>query len=237
LVRRLAWLFRRIANCIVTLARKLRVKSPFTRNHRLTLRQIGKDPPMKSLKLAAAALALVAPLAMAQTSTWKSDPAHSEVDFTIKHLAVSNVHGRFGHVDATIVLDEKDISKSTVNATIDVAGLSTGEAARDNHLKTPDFFDASQYASATFVSTSVARGGSGLKVSGNLTLHGVTKPVVLDVDGPSAPVPDMRTKKPHVGFSATTTINRLDFGIGPKFAAAMLSEDVKISIDIDAVQQ
>ena len=138
---------------------------------------------MKVLKIAAAALALAAPFAMAQTSTWKSDPAHSEVDFTIKHLSVSNVHGRFGHVDATIVYDEKDITKSTVKATIDVLGLSTGESQRDTHLKTPDFFDCSQFASATFESTSVAKSGSGLKVSGNLTVHGVTKPVVLDVEG------------------------------------------------------
>src|SRR5260370_39975208 len=96
---------------------------------------------MKFLKLASVALLLTAPFALAQTTTWKSDPAHSEVDFTIKHLGVSNVHGRFGHVDATLAYDEKDVTKSTVNATIDVAGLSTGETPRDNHLKTDSFFD------------------------------------------------------------------------------------------------
>ncbi len=191
---------------------------------------------MKILKLSAALLALAAPFAMAQTSTWKSDAAHSEVDFTIKHLAVSNVHGRFGHVDATIVYDEKDITKSTVNATIDVAGVNTGEAPRDNHLKTDSFFDVAKFTSATFVSTSVAKGGSGLLVSGNLTIKGVTKPVVLDVEGPSAAVTGM-DKKPHVGFSATTTIHRTDFGIGAGFPAAVLSEDVKISIDLDAAKQ
>jgi len=113
---------------------------------------------------------------------------------------------------------------------------TTGEAQRDGHLKSPDFFDVSQYATATFESTSVSKGGSGLKVAGNLTLHGVTKPVVLDVDGPSAPVPGM-DKKPHVGFNATTTINRTDFGIGPKFGAAMVGNDVKINIEIDAIKQ
>jgi polyisoprenoid-binding protein YceI len=191
---------------------------------------------MKVLKLASLALALAAPLAMAQTSTWKSDPAHSEVDFTIKHLGVSNVHGRFGHVDATLVYDDKDITKSTVNATIDVAGLSTGETGRDNHLKTDSFFDVAKFATATFVSTSVAKGGSGLLVSGNLTIKGVTKPVVLDVEGPSAPVTGM-DKKPHTGFTATTTIHRSDFGIGSSFPAAVLGEDVKIEVDLDAAKQ
>jgi polyisoprenoid-binding protein YceI len=191
---------------------------------------------MKALKIAAALLALSAPFAMAQTSTWKSDPAHSEVDFTIKHLAVSNVHGRFGHVDATIAYDEKDVTKSTVTATIDMLGLSTGESARDNHLKTPDFFDASKFTTATFVSTSVTKGGSGLQVAGNLTIKGVTKPVVLDVEGPGAPVTGM-DKKPHAGFSATTTIHRLDFGIGTNFPSAVLGEDVKISIDLDVAKQ
>jgi polyisoprenoid-binding protein YceI len=191
---------------------------------------------MKALKLASLALALAAPMAMAQTSTWKSDPAHSEVDFTIKHLGVSNVHGRFGHVDATLVFDEKDITKSTVNATIDVAGLSTGETGRDNHLKTDSFFDVTKFATATFVSTSVAKGGSGLLVSGNLTIKGVTKPVVLDVEGPSDPVTGM-DKKPHTGFSATTTIHRSDFGIGSSFPAAVVGEDVKIAVELDAAKQ
>jgi polyisoprenoid-binding protein YceI len=191
---------------------------------------------MKVLKLASLALALAAPLAIAQTSTWKTDPAHSEVDFAIKHLGVSNVHGRFGHVDATLVYDEKDITKSTVNATIDVAGLSTGETARDNHLKTDSFFDVAKFATATFVSTSVAKGGSGLLVSGNLTIKGVTKPVVLDVEGPSDPVTGM-DKKQHTGFTATTTLHRSDFGIGTSFPAAVLGEDVKIQIELDAAKQ
>jgi len=192
---------------------------------------------MKLFNLASGILALAVPFAaMAQTSTWKSDAAHTEVDFTIKHLTVSNVHGRFGHVDATIVYDDKDITKSSVNATIDVGGLSTGEPQRDGHLKTPDFFDVAQYGTATFVSTSVAKGGSGLQVSGNLTLHGVTKPVVLDV-AYGSPVASPMDTKLHTGFSATTTISRSDFGIGPKFGAGILGDDVKISIDLDAIKQ
>jgi len=191
---------------------------------------------MKAFRFAVAALALAAPLAMAQTSTWKSDPAHSEVDFTIKHLGISNVHGRFGHVDAVINYDEKDITKSTVKATIDVSGLKTGEDARDNHLKSPDFFDTEKFPSAVFESTSVTKGGSGLQIAGNLTIKGVTKPVVLDVEGPSAPVPGM-DHKPHVGFEATLTIHRSDFQLGTKFPAAVVGEDVKLTIDLDAAKQ
>jgi polyisoprenoid-binding protein YceI len=191
---------------------------------------------MKFAKIAVVALALAAPFAMAQTSTWKSDAAHSEVDFSIKHLGVSNVHGRFGHVDATIVLDEKDITKSTVTANIDVTGVDTGESPRDNHLKTDAFFDVAKYTTATFVSTSVSKTSGGLSVTGNLTLHGVTKPVVLDVEGPTAAVTGM-DKKSHVGFSATTTIHRLDFGIGSNFPAAVVGDDVKLTIELDVAKQ
>jgi len=192
---------------------------------------------MKLLKFASVAtLVLAAAVTFAQTSTWKSDPAHSEVDFTIKHLAVSNVHGRLGHVDATITYDEKDVTKSTVKASIDLNGIDTGESARDNHLKSPDFFDVAKFSTATFVSTSVTKGGAGLQIAGNLTIKGVTKPVTLDVEGPSAPVTGM-DKKPHAGFSATTTIKRADFGIGSGFGSAVLGDDVKISIDLDVAKQ
>ena len=191
---------------------------------------------MKLFKIATAALALIAPVAMAQTSTWKSDPAHSEVDFSIKHLALTNVHGRFGAVDATLVYNEQDVTKSTVNATIDVTGVDTGEPPRDTHLKTDTFFDVTKYTKATFVSTSVAKGGSGLLVSGNLTIKNITKPVVLDVTGPTTPVNGM-DKKTHVGFEATTTLHRLDFGLGTSFPETVLSDDVKVTIELDAIKQ
>lgn len=191
---------------------------------------------MKLLKITTAILALTAPLAIAQTSTWKADSAHSEVDFSIKHLAISNVRGHFGKVEVTINYDEKDVSKSSVQATIDVNGIDTGEAARDNDLKTESFFDVEKFPTATFASTSVAKTSTGLKVNGNLTLHGVTKPVVLNIDGPTAPVSGM-DKKPHVGFSATTTINRSDFGIGSKVPVAIVGDEVKLTIDLDASKQ
>jgi polyisoprenoid-binding protein YceI len=193
---------------------------------------------MKLVTLAAV-FVVAAPLAMAQTSaptTWKSDPAHSEVDFAIKHMAVSNVHGRFGTVDATLVWDEQDPTKSTVNATIDVTGVDTGVPARDNDLKGAKFFDVANNPKATFISTGVEKGGSGLQVRGNLTIKGVTKPVVLDVDGPTAPVTGMN-KKLHTGFSGTATINREDFGIGAGMPVAMLGDDVKLTIELDFSKQ
>jgi polyisoprenoid-binding protein YceI len=191
---------------------------------------------MKLVKIASAILALAAPLAMAQTSTWKADSAHSEVDFTIKHLGISNVHGRFGKVQATIVYDDKDVSKSTVNATIDVAGLDTGNSSRDNDIKSDNYFNVEQFPTATFVSASVAKGGSGLQITGNLTIKGTTKQVVLDVDGPTAPITGM-DKKLHAGFSASTTIHRLDFGIGAKTPTAIVGDDVKLTIDLDVAKQ
>jgi len=191
---------------------------------------------MKVLKLAAAALSLAAPFAMAQTSTWKSDAAHSDVEFVVKHLGISNVHGRLGKVNATITIDDKDITKSSVNATIDVADLDTGNSSRDNDIKGDNFFGVAKFPTATFVSTSVAKGGLGLLVTGDLTIKGVTKSVVLNVAGPGAPITGM-DKKPHVGFEATTTIHRTDFGVAASMPAAVVSDDVAITIDLDAAKQ
>jgi polyisoprenoid-binding protein YceI len=183
-----------------------------------------------------ALLAAAAPAVLAQTTTWKSDPAHSEVDFSIVHMSLSNVHGRFGTVDATIVSDSQDVTKSTVKATIHMDGINTGVAARDNDLKGEKYFNVAQYPTATFTSTSIAKGGSGLTVNGNLTIKGVTKPVVLDVSGPTGPVQGM-DKKQHEGFNATTTIHRSDFGIGAGLPTAVLSEDVKLTIELDVAKQ
>ncbi len=155
---------------------------------------------MKRLAIVTGILALAAPLALAQASTWTSDPAHSEVDFSIKHLSISNVHGRFGKVAATLHLNEADIAKSSVTATIDTSTVDTGEPQRDTHLKSADFFDVEKFSTATFTSTSVVKSATGLTVTGNFTLHGVTKPVVLEVEGPSGPILGM-DKKPHSGFS------------------------------------
>ena len=122
----------------------------------------------------AGTLLLSAPLALAQSSPWVPDKAHSEVDFSVLHLELSNVRGHFGNIGGTIVLNESDITKSAVNVTIDVSTLDTGVAGRDGDLKGPNFFDVAQFPTATFVSTGVGKTGNALTVSGNLTLHGIT---------------------------------------------------------------
>ncbi|WP_420239562.1 YceI family protein [Telmatobacter bradus] len=191
---------------------------------------------MKHFISLAGLLALAAPLALAQSSTWVSDTAHSEVDFSVTHLSISKVNGRFGKVQATVVYDAAHIASSSVKATIDVSTVKTGEDGRDNHLKTPDFFDTTSFPTATFVSTAVSKSGNNLIVNGALTLHGVTKPVTLTVEGPAGPVEGMDHKQ-HAGFSATTTISRSAFGIGSKFPAAMVGDDVKLTIDLDVAKQ
>jgi polyisoprenoid-binding protein YceI len=191
---------------------------------------------MKRFALFTGILALAAPLAVAQNSTWVPDRAHSEIDFSIVHMSLSNVHGRFGNIGGSIALNESDISKSTVSVTIDVSSVDTGVAARDTDLKSANFFDVAQFPTATFTSTSIAKSGSGLTVNGNLTLHGVTKPVVLQVEGPTGPVQGM-DHKPHAGFSATTTISRSAFGIATKYPANIVGDDVKLTIELDAAKQ
>ncbi|SPE18993.1 YceI family protein [Candidatus Sulfotelmatomonas gaucii] len=192
---------------------------------------------MRHLPIAIGLMVLAAaPLAMAQASTWVSDPNHSEVDFAITHISVSKVHGRFGDVNATIQYNEPDVTKSSVQVTIGVGTIDTGVQARDTDLKGPKYFDVGNFPNATFTSTSVTKNGTGLTVAGNLTLHGVTKPVVLAVEGPTPPVTDQR-KKIHHGFSATTTISRNAFQIAPQTPAAMLGDDVQLTIEVDAVEQ
>ena len=192
--------------------------------------------PVKRLAFVAGVLALAAPVALAQNTTWVSDPNHSEVDFAISHISVSKVHGRFGNVNATLQLNAADVTKSSVQVTIGVDTIDTGVQGRDNDLKGAGFFDVANFPTATFTSTGVTKNGNDFSVTGNLTLHGVTKPVVLEVEGPTAPVTDQRGKV-HYGFSATATINRMDFGIAPKVPAAMVGEEIKLTIEVDAIKQ
>lgn len=191
---------------------------------------------MKRLALLTGILAIAGPLAMAQTTTWAIDPVHSEIDFTVRHMSVSNVHGRFGNIQGNVIMNDVDATKSTVSVTIDTTTLDSATPQRDTHLKSPAFFDVAKFPTATFVSTGVVKSGTHLTVTGNLTLHGITRPVQLDVDGPSAPAPGM-DKKPHSGFSATTTISRKDFGVGPDFPAAVVGDDIKLTIELEVVKQ
>jgi polyisoprenoid-binding protein YceI len=151
-------------------------------------------------------------------------------------MGISNVRGRFGNIGGTVTMNDADVTKSSVNITVDVSTVDTGVSQRDADLKSANFFDVAQFPTATFVSTSVAKTGNGLTVNGNLTLHGVTKPVVFQVEGPNGPAQGM-DKKPHSGFSATTTISRTAFGIATKFPAAMVGDDIKLSVDLDVAKQ
>jgi polyisoprenoid-binding protein YceI len=192
---------------------------------------------MKRLAFLSGILALAAPLALAQTSAWSTDPAHSAVYFSIRHGGVSNVHGRFGGVIGTLVYNETDITKSTVTVTIDTTTVDTGVSARDADLKSTNFFDVAKFPTATFTSSGVVKNGNKLTVNGNLTLHGVTLPVVLDVEGPSKPVEGAMDKKPHSGFTAITTLSRTAYGIGTSFPAAVVGDDVKLTIELEIIKQ
>lgn len=160
---------------------------------------------MKSIvRSVALALALVPALAAAQSSTWSIDPAHTHASFTVRHMIISNVRGELGKVEGTLTLDEKDVTKSKVEATIDVAGIDTREPKRDEHLRSADFFDVANHPTITFKSTKVEKAGKdGLKVTGDLTIRGTTKPAVLKVTGPTAEVKDPYGKLRR-GVSATT---------------------------------
>lgn len=184
---------------------------------------------------ATALLSLVAPR-LADASTWEIDSGHSAAAFSVKHLVVANVRGQLGKVSGTINLDDKDITKSTVEATIEVAGITTSDAKRDEHLRSPDFFDVAKFPTLTFKSTKVEKAGAGLKVTGTLTLRGVSKEVVLEVEGPAAAVKDPwgNTKS---GFSATTKLNRKDFGVtwnkSLDGGGVVVGDEVKVTIDLE----
>jgi polyisoprenoid-binding protein YceI len=186
---------------------------------------------MKKLAVVLAAALAVPALA---ADAYKIDAAHTETGFTVKHLLISNVRGNFGKTAGTVVYDEADPTKSKVEATIDVASVNTRDEKRDGHLKGGDFFDVAKFPTMTFKSTKVEKAASGLKVTGDLTLHGVTKQVVLEVAGPSAEVKDPYglTRR---GLSATGQLNRKDFGVsyGPD---AIVSDLVKIQIEAELIK-
>jgi len=179
--------------------------------------------------------ALFSAHAYAQTSSWAIDPAHSSVTFEVVHMAVSHVHGAFGNVKGTVTLNEKDITKSSVTATIDATTVSTGVVQRDTHLKSADFFDVVKNPAMTFQSSSLTNSGGKLRLIGNLTINGVTKSVTLDLDGPTPP--QTMQGKTVSGFSASGTIKRSDYGFGPKFPPPLIGDDVKFTVDVEIDKQ
>jgi polyisoprenoid-binding protein YceI len=185
-------------------------------------------------------LALAAALALpaaAAPVTYQIDTSHSVAAFSVKHLMVSNVKGELGAITGTVVYDKDDVSKSTVEAEIDVKAISTRDEKRDGHLKGPDFFDVAKFPSAKFKSSKVEKHGDKLKVSGDLTMRGVTKPVTLDVDVPAAEVGMKAWGVLKTGTTAGTTINRKEFGISWSALAdnggAVVGDDVKVSLELE----
>ena len=189
-----------------------------------------------------AGLAAVCSLpAPAATSTWQIDPMHSAAQFSVRHLAISSVRGGFSNVKGTVSFDDKDVSKSTVDVTIDVSTVDTREPDRDKDLRSDKVFDVAQYPTMTFKSKKVEQVAAGkLKVTGDLTIRGVTKEVVLDVEGPTAPVKDPWGNQ-RAAVNATTKINRQDFGV--KWNATMdnggvvVGDEVSITIDAEMIQK
>jgi polyisoprenoid-binding protein YceI len=189
----------------------------------------------------ASAIALLASLsALAQTSTWNIDPAHSTAQFTVRHLAISNVTGNFTKVTGSVVLNEKDITQSQVSASIDVSSVDTRVEARNKDLKSSNFFDVEKYPTIEFKSKRIVSGGGKLQVIGDLTIHGTTREVTLDVDGPTPELSDPWGNSRR-GISATTTINRRDFNLTYnnllKTGEAVVGDNVKIQIDAEMVKK
>jgi polyisoprenoid-binding protein YceI len=171
--------------------------------------------------------------------TWNYDPVHSDIGFSVRHLMISKVRGHFKKWSGTLAVDESNLPASKVSVEIDAASLDTNEEQRDNHLRSADFLDVANYPAIQFESTGVQKtGDSELKVTGNLTIRGVTKPVVLDVEYLG------RTKDPwggeRAGFTAQTAIDRKDYGLTWNMAleagGIMVGDKVEINLEIEAVK-
>jgi polyisoprenoid-binding protein YceI len=173
-------------------------------------------------------------------TTWNIDPVHSVAEFKVKHMMISNVKGQFTGVSGKLTYDEADVTKSSVEATIDAASVNTREPQRDAHLKSADFFDVEKFPTLGFKSTRVSRTGEGeLAVEGELMIHGVTRKVVFAVEGPTAPGKDPWGNT-RIGISATTKINRKDYGLTWNAAletgGILVGEEVTITLDVEFVK-
>jgi polyisoprenoid-binding protein YceI len=180
-------------------------------------------------------MSTVAPVA----TTWQVDPAHSHVEFAVRHLMISTVKGRFATIAGTLVGDDGDPENASVELTIPAASIDTREAQRDAHLRSADFFDVEQYPEIRFRSMRIARGGAGtFTISGNLTIRGVTRPITLTVQAGG------RVRDPwggeRVGYSATTRINRRDFGLTwnqiLETGGVLVGDEVTVSVDLELIK-
>jgi len=168
----------------------------------------------------------------AGANSWQVDAEHSDAHFTVRHLGIATVQGDFTKMTGTVDIDDQDISKSTVTATIDVASVDTRVEARDKSIRGPEYFDVEKYPTMTFQSTKIWKAGDIAKMAGNLTIHGVTKEVTFDVIGPTPPIKVNGVNRR--GATATTKVNRKDFGVSGG-APGVVGDDINIELDLELV--
>ena len=180
------------------------------------------------------------PLPTNTTTTWNLDPVHSVAEFKVKHMMISNVKGQFTGISGTLTYDAANPANSKVEASIDASTINTRDAQRDAHLKSADFFEVEKFPTLQFRSTTVkAKGDDELAVTGDLTIHGITREVVFNVEGPTAPATDPWGNT-RIGLSAVTKINRKDYGLTWNAAletgGILVGEEVTITLDIQFVK-
>lgn len=170
---------------------------------------------------------------------YKIDASHSKAQFAVKHLMVSTVRGEFGKMSGTVVFDERNPGATRIEATLDATTINTGVAGRDDHLRSPDFFDTAKFPTLTFQSKSARKTSGGLEITGDLTMHGVTREVVLSVDGPSPEIKDPWGNQRR-GATATTKINRRDFGLtwgkAMETGGVVVGDEISITIDVEVTR-
>ena len=190
----------------------------------------------------AIAMAIVVALpVLAHADSWQIDPSHTSVEFTVRHMMISNVKGQFQKTTGTITANGNDPASAKIDVTIDASSVDTRVERRDAHLKSPDFLDVAKFPTIAFKSTKVEADGPGKwKVTGDLTIHGVTKPVVLEVEGSGEPIHDPMGNT-RAGASATMKIKRSDFGLiwnkALETGGVLVGDEVAISIDVEAIKQ
>lgn len=184
--------------------------------------------------------AAAAILSAANAQNWEIDPRHSTAQFSVRHMVISNVRGEFLKVGGSATYDPKNLKTANLEATIDVSSITTREEKRDTHLKGPDFFDVAKFPTITFKSRSFSKTSAGLKILGDLTMHGVTKPVTLAVEGPSEEIKDSLGKQ-RIGASATLKVNRKEFGINYskvlETGGVIVGDEVSITLDVQLVKK
>jgi len=196
-----------------------------------------KESFMRSTAILAAAVLCLTVPGLLHAAPWEFDPDHTGVHFKVRHLMVSSVRGEFEKATGKIVYDEADVTKSTADITIDAASINTRVAKRDEHLRSPDFLDVAKYPTIAFKSRRVEKTGNGtMRMTGDLTLHGVTKEVILTVEGPTPAIKDPMGNN-RVGGQATTKIHRKEFGLlwnkALETGGVVVGDEVEITIDVE----